>query len=93
MANDYHWWFTFFYKLIMIEANWENLIRKRLLISEFDVLSEWTLLEVAPNQYAGKFKDEINKRIFWQKASIINGGWRNFFGRKLRYPFTVHTLP
>ena len=52
----------------MIEYKWEELIGKRLLLTDRITRikrSEWTLLEISPNSKVGKFRNELADTCFW----------------------------
>ena len=50
------------------EREWEELIGKRLLLTDRITRiqrSEWTLLEISPNGKVGKFRNELANTCFW----------------------------
>jgi len=50
------------------EYKWEELIGKRLLLTDRITRiqrSEWTLLEISPNGKVGKFRNELADTSFW----------------------------
>ncbi len=52
----------------MIKYKWEQLIGKRLLLTDRITRiqrSEWTLLEISPNGKVGKFRNELADTSFW----------------------------
>ena len=52
----------------MTEYKWEELIGKRLLLTDRITRiqrSEWTLLEISPNGKVGKFRNELADTSFW----------------------------
>jgi hypothetical protein len=52
----------------MIEYKWEELIGKRLLLTDRITRiqrNEWTLLEISLNGKVGKFRNELANTCFW----------------------------
>ena len=52
----------------MTEYKWEELIGKRLLLTDGITRiqrNEWTLLEISPNGKVGKFRNELANTHFW----------------------------
>ena len=52
----------------MIKYKWEELIGKRLLLTDRITRiqrNEWTLLEISPNGKVGKFRNELADTRFW----------------------------